>query len=308
MFEEVARNRAIHTPSLKWLATSDDPSANWEREFYTKALTRLAEAQRRQVLRICAVADETEVEAVIYELLVHELLWRLDLAPAWHPSIGEQTPDLGFRKNTQDFISDCVVVHSPERTITKFPDGRGCAYDGPQPGDSRSHKVCEIVERKASKYRGTGLPLVVFVFPGDLHLMDRAVLERMLYGRTTVEASEGETFPSVGYAPVLTGGLLLPIEPKVTRHANLSAVVWCDWFWPPRSAPREKRLFCTVCHHWAPGTPLPAATFAPLFQIAWRPAEAGEWSPNYLGEPNMVVRFEADGRLTSGTYSNGAPW
>lgn len=308
MFEEVARNPAIRSSRLRWLATADSPSAGWERGFYTKALFRLNEPQRREILRICSAGDETEVEAVIHELIAHELLWRLLLKPVWHPRVGKQTPDLAFRSGEQQFIGDCVVVHSPQRTVAERPDGTGSAYDGSEPGESRSHKVYVILEQKASKYRATGLPLAVFVFYGDMHLLDAEVVERALYGRTTAEAAEGETFPSVGYAPVLTGGLFLPAEDGLTRHPNLSAVVCCQWFWPHRSAPRQKRLSCTVCHHWAPETPLNLSAFAPVFQISWQAGHGGEWAPMYVGDPATVAGFEADGTLICRPYSNEAPW
>jgi len=188
-----------------------------------------------------------------------------------------------------------------------MPDGTGFAYDGSAPGKSRPHKVYEMLEEKASKYSATPFPLVVFVFAGDLRAMDSGVVERALYGRTTGEAEEGETFPSVGYAPVLSGGLLLPTDGGV-RHANLAAVVWCDWLWPHRSTPRQRRLFCAVCHHWTPKTPLPTSALAPFYQITWQPAERGEWTPIYVGEPNVVAKFEGDGTLTCGPYTNEVPW
>jgi len=308
MFAEIAKNSQIHNSDLCWLATSDDTGAVWERQFYNMALVRLPESKQRQFLHISAEADDAEIAASLYELLAHELLSRLHLKPRWHPSIEEQTPDLGFRINSRDFIADCIVLHSPRRTLKDYPNGTGSAFDGSKPGESRSIKLYDSLEKKALKYRRSGFPLVVFVFAGDLRIMNRQVLERALYGRTTLEASEEETFPSVGYAPVVTGGLWLPSEDSNQRHTNLSAAVWCDWFWSDdRSAP-PKRLFCAVCHHWTPDTPLPISAFDPLFQITWRLAKNGEWTPCFTGDRTTVIGFEADGTLTYRPYSNKAPW
>ena len=299
MFAKIAQNPKIRDPGLSWVAASDDIGAIWERQFYDRALARLPGHKQRQVLRICEVSDGAEVEATLYELLVHELLSRLHLNPRWHPSIEDQTPDLKFRTSGQDFIADCVVLHSPARTVKDYPDGTGCAIDGSRPGENRSTKLCDVIGEKAWKYRQIDLPLVIFVLAGDRRIMNRQVLERALYGRTTSEVSEGDTFPSVGRAPVPTGGLLLPLESGNQRHTNLSAAVWCQWFGShDRSGPPAERLFCAVCHHWAPDTPLPTPTLDPLFQIAWQPAGNGEWTLCLRGDSTTVVEFEADGTLT----------
>jgi len=308
MFAGIARNSKIDKPALHWMATSQNAGPIWERRFYNIALGQLPEDNQRQVLRIGAKADNAEVEAVLYELLAHELLSRLHLKPRWHPSIKGQTPDLGFCYGGQDFIADCIVLHSPKRTLRDYCDGSGSAFDGSKPGESRSIKLFDGIEQKARKYRLISLPLVVFVFAGDLRIMNRQVLECVLYGRTTLEASEEETFPSVGYAPALTGGLLLPGEDGNQRHTNLSAAVWCDWFWSHDRSVPSRRLFCAVCHHWAPEITLPISAFNPLSQIAWRTVENGEWTPCFTGDCTTVIGFEADGALTCRPYSNRAPW
>ena len=309
MFTGIARNPKIHMRALKWMATSGDAEAIWERRFYNMAIKRLPEIKQRRICHICKKADDAEVEAVLYELLAHELLSRLHLKPGWHPAIEGQTPDLKFRVSDQDFIADCIVLHSPKRTLKDYPDGTGYAFDGSRPGESRSSKLYDIIERKAQKYRITDLPLIVFVFAGDRRIMDTQVLERTLYGRTILEASGEETFPSAGYAPVVTGGLLLPSEDGNQRYTNLSAAVWCDWFWSGDwSAPPAKRLFCAVYHHWSPDTPLPISAFNPLFQVAWQLAENGEWTPCFMGDRATVIGFETDGTLMCRPYSNEAPW
>ena len=82
MFEEIAGNSRICSATLKWLATADDSSARWERQFLLTALGRLKNSQQRDVRHTCATGDETQTEALVCELIAHELLWRLRLAPA----------------------------------------------------------------------------------------------------------------------------------------------------------------------------------------------------------------------------------
>ena len=306
MFAGIARNSKIHKPALKWVATSQDARAIWERRFYNMAIRRLPEKKQRRILHICAKADDAEVEAMLYELLAHELLSRLHLKPEWHPTIEGQTPDLKFRVNDQDFIADCIVLHSPKRTLKDYPDGTGYAFDGSRPGESRSIKLYDIIEQKAHKYRRIGLPLIVFVFVGDLRIMSSQVLERTLYGRTTLEISEEETFPSAGYAPVVTGGLLLPSEDGKQRYTNLSAAVWCEWS-GDRSAPPAKQLLCAVYHHWAPDIPLSLAAFNSLFQLDWQLAKNGEWRPRFMGDRATAIGSETDDTLICRPYSNEAP-
>lgn len=330
MFTELKKNCSI-TNELNWLIHSCDTAAKWERSFYNNSLNRFNQMHQQEIINIFQNAKEDEVEAILYELLTHELLWHLDFKPNWHPDFNGQTPDLSFDYNNQLFIADCYVIHSPKKTIKNKPSQKslcselspkdqfvektitdnlvtGWSFDRSKSGESRSDKLYKEIEKKVSKYRSIDLPLIVFVFAGDLHQMDAQVLERTLYGRSTSEVANDETFPSVGREPMPTGGLLLPIENECNRFPNLAAAIWCDWFWSLKKNPKRKRLSCTVCHHWAPNVSLPYPAFEPLFQIGWESAKKGEWVRKYMGDRNYVVGFEDNVSLVCKPYSNEAPW
>ena len=302
IFSEIVNNPQTKNTWCRWVATSDRPSAASSREFLSTCFLKLPPNKRNGLLKKLRQGDHYEVEAKVYELVAHELLWRLNLDPEWAPSVGNFTPDLTFQSCHTRFIADVFVSHSPSKTVENYGDGTGMARDTSEPSESRAKKIADRIVEKASKYESLHQPLVLFGFLGDHDILSSLHFEKALYGRTADEAEPGEYFPDVGRAPILLGGILLPRDDDKMPFANLSALVVLDWFDTLDRNDPGKRLHCLVLHHWVPSTPLPVNTFEPFCQLTW---EGGglRWIPQYTKDPKIVAKFCSNGEINFHPYS-----
>lgn len=308
MFSKLVKNEKIKDTWAWWVATNESKAARQARDFLSVCFSNLDAQKKPSVIKKLG-EDKSGVEATLHELVTHELLRRLKLAPRFEPSIDGQKPDLAFKIMGQDFLADVFVTHSPSKTVKRFRRGKHQfrqAYDSSEPGESRAKKIFDTLQEKAWKYATISLPLVLFCFLGDRNALDVGNVEQALFGRTVDEAGRGEYFPEVGRSPAPIGGLLLLDNEGIMPYRNLSAVVACDWFYS-RDA-RGYRLYCCILHHWNPYIPLPIQAFASFAQVFWDQELPGAYKPRHTAARNTVAKFVSSEGIQFGPYSVNQPW
>lgn len=290
-----------------WLVNDDGDAARSTREFLNTCLANIPETKHQRIFKKLA-GDQSQIEATIHELVAHELLRRLGLAPEFEPSLLGLTPDLSFEVAEKRFFADVYLTHSPTKTFRDFDDGTGEAWDTSRPDESRAHKIANELAKKANKYQSLGLPLVIFVFLGDHRILSVMDVERALFGMTAHESSLEERFPeSVSRDLVPVGGLLLPDEEGNYPYRHLSAVICCDWFDTLNRQDRGKRLHCVVLHNWI-GEALPIDAFKFFPQILWNKIDSGSWKPEQTVNGNIVAKFTLDGGMEYRDYTPNTAW
>ncbi len=304
MFSEILNKTPRKSKWATWVASDDSRSAKETRAFLDTCFLNIPSGKRLRLSRKIQKGDEAEVEALIYELVAHELLRRLGHAPEFNPVINGLTPDIYLEVLGQRFIVDVFVTHSPSKTVTNFGDGSGEAFDQ---GD-RAQKISDSIRKKSLKYAKTGLPLLLFAFLGDRYILSAMHVERALFGITVNEISPEERFPEDISTEVYEGGVLLPDERGMPGHPNLSAVLVCDWFDTLNRKNRGKRLYCLVLHHWNPKIRLPVGAFRDFAQVTWNCYELGRWCCKFINDQNIVARFVLDDEIEFGRYTADNPW
>jgi hypothetical protein len=307
-FQDIIRNRSSNSFWTNWLVRADCKAAAETLGFLSSCFSELPANKRGRLEKRIVKCDEHEIEAIYSELVAYELLKRLRLDPEWSPKIQSNNPDLAFRSNCQDFIADVLVIRSLSKTIE--PHGKVIAsWDSPtNPSESRSKKFADHISNKATKYRGLGLPLVVFVFRGDHHLVNLEKIESALYGMTIEEIMNGADFPGDLGETGIHPGILLPRNGEELPHQNLAALIYCDWFDTLNRADEGKRLHCVVLHCWAAKIPLPYEVFGDFGQVTWRKRNQKQIEPQIIGDMSTVVKFSEDGYLEKKEYSSLKPW
>lgn len=309
----IQENHALRDTWSWWLVTSQSAAAEDTLRVLAGALRRLSASAQRSVLAKVRTGYSEHVEATLHELVAHELLWRLHLAPEWEPRIASLTPDLAFKAQGNSFLGDVFVAHSPTHAVDEGlarylndPSLKeGWAYDSDAAPISRAKKVADRLQGKAEKYAAAGLPLVVFVFLGDHRAFDFANVEQAIYGSSVQEGGPNGSMPLPAHQRMSGGGLLVPRDGSVPLR-NLSAVVVCDWFDTLHRACPGRRLACMVLHHWAPSNPLSVSAFGAFPQVTWRSDPV--WIARVVGTANLVGRFIDDDSLDLRTYAGDSPW
>src|SRR5262249_18775106 len=94
--------------------------------------------KQKGILKRLKTADESEIEARLYELVCHQLLFSLGLSPELEPVLGNYRPDLRFNVFGTEFIAEVFVTHSPTKTLGEFsnPPRPGEAWDAGRPGQN----------------------------------------------------------------------------------------------------------------------------------------------------------------------------
>ncbi|MCI0486594.1 MAG: hypothetical protein L0229_08335 [Blastocatellia bacterium] len=307
MFDIALNKAASKSEWVSWLVKDTENAARSTLGFLHMCFGNIPASKHRRIFDKLAGA-RSEVEATIHELVVHELLRRLELSPEFEPSVTGLTPDISFEIEGKRFLGDVYLTHSPSKTLRDFADGTGEAWDTSKPDESRANKIANELAKKAVKYRPTALPLVAFVFLGDHRILSASDVERSLFGMTAYEVSLEEQFPnSVLRDRVPVGGLLLPDEDGNYRHQNLSAVISCDWFDTLNRQDPGKRLHCLVLHNWI-GEALPIEAFRLFPQIIWNQSEPSVWKPEQTISANTVANFTLDGGIECREYTPNMAW
>ena len=307
MFGELLKNDKIKSTWAWWVATDIGKAARETRDFLSMCFSNVDFQKKPAVIKKLH-GDKSQVEATLHELVAHELLRRLKLAPQFEPPVGRQAPDLVFEFKGRLFVADVFVTHSPSKTVKYFSDGTMEAYDSSELGESRAKKIADTIQNKAGEYAEISQPLVLFAFLGDHYALDDGDVERALFGRTVDEAGPEEYFPDAGRSPIPVGGILLPDEDGIMPYRNLSAVVVCDWFDTLNQNDRGKRLFCSVLHHWAPCVPLPVEAFGRFAQVVCDQVMPGAYKPRHTAARNTVAKFVSSQEMQFGLYSPNYPW
>lgn len=307
MINNALSKAASKSEWINWLVNNHETSACSTRDFLTTCFANIPTAKHPRIFQKLA-GDKYEIEATIHELVAHELLHRLGLTPELEPSVGGLTPDLIFEVGGKRFLAEVYLTHSPSKTLQDFGGGKGGARDTSKRGESRTHKITDVLVDKAEKYEHLAEPLVIFVFLGDHQILSPDDVEKALFGMTAREVSLERRFPQSVYREgVLVGGLLLPDEDGNYQHSNLSAVVSCDWFDTLNPHARGKRLHCSVLHNWA-GEALPVEAFKLFPQLIWNKSEPDVWVPDQTLNANTVARFTLDGGLECREYCADKAW
>lgn len=292
-FREMLRGLNRKTDWIEWLSTDTSKAATETLAFLSGCYSNVSQLKKAKITKRFQKGDKQEVDAVIRELVTHELLRRLGLHPEWSPSIEGLNPDLMFRVNGRSFIADVLLVKSPIRTIRNR--GRVIeSWDNPMlPAESRAKKIADKIGEKSTKYSKLRFPLVLFIFLGDNFLLDIEKVEAALFGKTIEDILHDKRYPiDEIYHP---------------SYKNLAAIIACKWFDTNNTLDEGKRLRCIVLHNWAAKFSLSTDAFSNFRQIVWE-ADGELKRPQYLGDQSMVVKFQYKDELEVRPYSPGAPW
>ncbi len=267
----------------KWLVTSTKAVAQETLLFLDRGLAHLQPATQRRTINRLRAADSSGVDAILHELLLFETCRQFGLQPRFEPWIGTQNPDLLLRIDDREYIGDVFVTNRPQKTLLVESN----RVQGFQDRGEAAKKIADKIAEKASAYRNTGLPLILFVvFSG--HDVETRDLETALYGASVAEMMS-------------TGGLAIDCHQdwhchgtfcppgEEARHRNLSAVVGCDWFDTLAKGRPGRRLHGVVYHHWQPQSGLPLGSIGRFPEISWLQNNSGNYVPFMTGIPHLVM-------------------
>lgn len=293
-FGEIVRDLKRKTDWIDWLSQDTSKPAIETLAFLSTCYTNIPQTKKTKLAKRLQKGDQQEVDAILRELVAHELLRRLGLQPTWSPSIDGLNPDLAFHANGRKFIADVLIVKSPMKTLIRKHENFIEFWDNPStPGESRANKIAEKIGEKSSKYSKLEFPLVLLIFLGDNFLLDVEKVEAALFGKTIEDIEKDKRYPN--------GESYDPFYP------NLAAVIACKWFDTNNLADEGRRLRCVVLHNWATEIPLPTDAFSKFGQVIWK-ANNEMKQPQYFGDKNMVAKFQDENILNIKPYSSSAPW
>lgn len=292
-FVEIIRGLKRKSAWLEWMSTDTGKAATETLSLLSDCYSNISQPKSTKIKKRLEAGDTQEIDAIIRELIAHELLRRLQLKPVWSPSIDGLNPDLTFTSNSQKFLADVFLVNSPKKTINKKSDVLTVYWDKPQsPSESRSKKISEVIADKSNKYSRLEYPLVLFVFFGDNLGLDVQKVEAALYGMTLDEIREQKYPANKNYYPL---------------HPNLAAVIACKWFDTSNLADEGRRLHCVVLHNWATKFQLPVEAFSNFGQVVWKTINETK-NPQYIGNPNVVAKFQVENGLELKPYTQSEYW
>ena len=287
---------------LAWWAFADEPSAVDTRQFFDRCWAGVPGAGHRRLKTRIERGDEREIEAVISELVAHELLRRLECAVEWCPKVGSLTPDLAVLIDNQRYLLDVFVRHNPAKTVVDI----GPDYVATCDSGERAQEFADRIRSKSLKYASTGLPLLIIIFLGD-HWVRFADIEQAVYGIRLddlhfLAQSVDDLSPSTRIDSVFFSE-----EIGVPRYPNLSAVIALDWFDTLNLENPGKRLGGVILHHWKPAVRVPLGALGSFPEVVWNEDASGCLRAQLIGQM-QVARFLPDGRLEFSEYTADQPW
>lgn len=296
--EAIAQSRSL-SDLAAWLAdlngTGTEPMA-----FIEKSYFRLPAAKQRSVIRRVQSGDQSQADSVISELLIFETCHLLKLEPTFQPTIDGLTPDLQLVASGVDYIADVFLTNRPASTLQQFG-----GLDGYADAGEASKKIADTIASKATKYKPSGMPLLIFVVFGG-HDVDQGDLQAALYGSTIAEILANGTVDEQMHDQQGRHGLICPPDADA-RHDNLSAVVGCDWFDTLNREDPGRRLHCIVYHHWGAQRTLRGSSFVPFGQVLWKVAD-GRCEALIDENTDVVIKTDSNDRLIYDRYSAESPW
>ena len=288
-------------PRTAWLLSTKDTGAMETLQVFEETLQRLSLQQRVAFLGGITRNDERDLAAKLRELVVYELLWRLDLQPKYHPTdYGDLRPDLSFKIDEKIFLADVFMSFTPSRILWPW-DTRGATDTG-----DKAKKIADRLSKKYMKYKDIGVPLVFFMFPGD-HMVKPRDIELAIYGASIGDPNLEEHFPEKIQKLHTPGSFFIPDDNGNLMHNMISAVAWCDWFYTQSADNPGMRLHVVVYHHWNPSVPIRPGSFHPFSELPWKQASGG-WEPSQTQPSNLVARFVDDSKIFVQEYTANHPW
>lgn len=148
-----------------------------------------------------------------------------------------------------------------------------------------------VLRKKIKKYARvqSGLvPLVIFLYEGDLLHVSRESLEWALFGSLRVTFQPGEEEAPISLTP---GGLFMPDPNGHPQNTRLSAVVYGRRQW--HNGIPHARLF--IYHHPTGRNPIPDDQFAPLPQCRVTILETEiqqHWSTDISGDISRILPLD----------------
>lgn len=282
-----------------WLADPDGTGTQ-TMAFLERSLSRVPPTKQKRVIARIQAGDQSETDSVLHELMIHEVCYLLNLHPTFQPAIDDLTPDLELRAAGVAFIADVFITNRPVSTLRQFG-----GLDGYVDGGEACKKVADAIASKATKYRASGMPLLVFVILGG-HDVDHGDLQAALYGSTIGEVLVDGAVNERAHDRGGRHGILCPPGPGA-KHDNLSAVIGCDWFDTLNRDDPGRRLHSLVFHHWRPRIPLEPGSFTPFGEIRWRHDISG-YVPSISHDTDVVIKTDAVPRVEHGRYTADDPW
>ncbi len=121
MFDTALNKATSKSKWIHWLINDNKHAARSTLNFLHTCFANIPEAKHPGICSKKLGGDKNNVEATIYELVTHELLWRLELSPEFEfVSVDELKPDLSFTTEGKRFLTEVYLTHSPSKTYRDF--------------------------------------------------------------------------------------------------------------------------------------------------------------------------------------------
>lgn len=305
----------------KWVRDDPEQAPREIREFLERCFARIPANKGKQLIQRIKSDGEENVDAALYELVAHELFWRLHLKPEFQPNcFTPLTPDMAVQIGNQQFIVNVFVTHNPARTVAPFPVkglGNQIKFVYTVDRGDRAKKIRDTVLDKYHKYLPTGKPMILVVFLGD-HWVQMHDVQDALYGAPIGDEWLRDNFPHTitdfrqelasKHMKTPPGGAMLPDENGQPGCPRLSAVLACDWFDTLSRICPGKRLHCLVLHHWNPDFKIPPGRFGRFGEVTWSSKMSGCYDLQSTASNRTVARFDGADDLEFRDYDTSNPW
>ncbi len=286
-----------------WLANRRGSASQETGDFLECCLSKIEDGKAREVCKTLEHDTAENVDAVLHELVAHELFTRLEFTPTFKPKLPNKglTPDMDVTINGQKYIVDVFLTHNAVKT----EKGEVGGYSSTVDAGENTKKIYDVIKSKY-KYDAIGKPIILVVFLGD-HNVELLDVSRALYGAGLEDEWLKDKFP-FGIADFqreigsksnqeLPGGAILPNEEGVPRCANLSAVLACDWFDSLDKGRPGKQLYCAVLHHWKPNVPITEGQFRKFQEVVWVESPPNSCQYKVVDHSGAACRFSGCDQL-----------